>query len=178
MYPPPRIFLVYFVFCMFIRISVSFVVSNWFFNDLFSPFFYSLSMNIRFSLQFLTYSPICIVLSAQYYTLFICHSAYFSSNSLCFLSIISSILAIYCPTSLTFSHLSMRCVPSGFGTGQTRLVLAPAPQATIVCFSSKTTPYRVLPYITQYYRFKLIIANPYTVHFIRFDVKLSRCSGY
>lgn len=43
---------------------------------------------------------------------------------------------IYCPTSLTFSHLSMRCVPSGFGTGQTRLVLAPAPQATIVCFSS------------------------------------------
>ena len=90
---------------MFIRISVSFVVSNWFFNDLFSPFFYSLSMNIRFSLQFLTYSPISIVLSAQYYTLFICHSAY---------------------------------------------------------FSSKTTPYRVLPYITQYYRFKLIIANPYT----------------
>ena len=131
-------------------------------------------MNIRFSLQFLTYSPICIVLSAQYYTLFICHSAYFSSNSLCFLSIISSILAIYCPASLTFSHLSMRCVPSGFGTGQTRLVLAPAPQATIVCFSSKTTPYRVLPYITQYYRFKLIIANPYTVHFIRFDVK---CQG-
>ena len=141
-------------------------------NALFSPFFYSLSMNIRFYLQFLTHSPICIVLSAQYYTLFICHSAYFSSNSLCFLSIISSILAIYCPTSLTFSHLSMRCVPSGFGMGQTRFVLAPAPQATIVCFSSKTTPYRVLPYITQYYRFKLIIANPYTVHFIRFDVKL------
>ena len=131
-------------------------------NALFSPFFYSLSMNIRFYLQFLTYSPIYIVLSAQYYTLFICHSAYFSSNSLCFLSIISSILAIYCPTSLTFSHLSMRCVPSGFGTGQTRLVLAPAPHATMVCFSSKTTPYRVLPYITQYYRFKLIIANPYT----------------
>ena len=117
---------------------------------------------LPFYLQFLTHSPICIVLSAQYYTLFICHSAYFSSNSLCFLSIISSILAIYCPTSLTFSHLSMRCVPSGFGTGQTRFVLAPAPQATIVCFSSKTTPYHVLPYITQYYRFKLIIANPYT----------------
>lgn len=59
----------------------------------------------QLSLQFLTHSPISIVLSAQYYTLFICHSAY---------------------------------------------------------FSSKTTPYRVLPYITQYYRFKLIIANPYT----------------
>lgn len=26
---PPRIFLVYFVFCMFIRTSVSFIVSNW-----------------------------------------------------------------------------------------------------------------------------------------------------
>ena len=124
--PPPRIFLVCFVFCIFIRISVSFVVSNWVFQCLIFTFFYSLSMNIRFYLQFLTHSPICIVLSAQYYTLFICHSAYFSSNSLCFLSIISSILAIYCPTSLTFSHLSMRCVPSGFGTGQTRLVLAPA----------------------------------------------------
>ena len=102
---PPRIFLVCFVFCIFIRISVSFVVSNWVFQCLIFTFFYSLSMNIRFYLQFLTHSPICIVLSAQYYTLFICHSAY---------------------------------------------------------FSSKTTPYRVLPYITQYYRFKLIIANPYT----------------
>lgn len=50
--------------------------------------------------------------------------------------IISSILAIYCATSLTFSHLSIRCVPSGFGSVQTRFVEAPAPHATMVCFSS------------------------------------------
>mgnify|MGYP007078872482 CR=1 FL=1 len=131
-------------------------------NALFSPFFYSLSMNIRFYLQFFdTFANMYSIISSILYIIYMSF-CYFSSNSLCFLSIISSILAIYCPTSLTFSHLSMRCVPSGFGTGQTRLVLAPAPHATIVCFSSKTTPYRVLPYITQYYRFKLIIANPYT----------------
>ena len=118
-------------------------------------------MNIRFSLQFLTHSLITMVLQHQYYTLLyiiIYHTAYFSSNSLCFLSIISSILAIYCPTSLTFSHLSMRCVPSGFGTSQTRLVLAPAPQATIVCFSSKSMPC----ILTELLRFEthLPSANP------------------
>ena len=104
--PPPELFLSVIFSVCFIRLFVSFSVSNQgFFSNIFLPIFNSLSMNIRFSLQFLTYSPICIVLSAQYYTLFICHSAY---------------------------------------------------------FSSKTTPYRVLPYTTQYYRFKLIIANPYT----------------
>ena len=94
-------------------------------NDLFSPFLFIVNEYSVFFTIFDIFAKIyVIVLSAQYYTLFICHSAYFSSNSLCFLSIISSILAIYCPTSLTYSHLSMRCVPSGFGTGQTRLVLA------------------------------------------------------
>lgn len=105
-------------------------------SDLFSLIFYTLSMNLMVSLQFSTHSLIAMVLQRQLLYIIIYHTAYFSSNSLCFLSIISSILAIYCPTSLTFSHLSMRCVPSGFGTGQTRLVLAPAPHATMVCFSS------------------------------------------
>ena len=103
--PPPNIFSLFYFFVYLFGLAYLLLYLIGFSNDLFSPFFYSLSMNIRFSLQFLTYSTICIVLSAQYYTLFICHSAY---------------------------------------------------------FSSKTTPYRVLPYITQYYRFKLIIANPYT----------------
>ena len=105
LYPPPEYFqsVLFFVYLFGLAYLLLYLIG--FSNDLFSPFFYSLSMNIRFSLQFLTYSPICIVLSAQHYTLFIYHSAY---------------------------------------------------------FSSKTTPYRVLPYITKYYRFKLIIANPYT----------------
>ncbi len=104
--PPPNIFSLFYFFVYLFGLAYLLLYLIGFSNDLFSPFFYSLSMNIRFSLQFLTHSPtLSIVLSAQYYTLFICHSAY---------------------------------------------------------FFSKTTPYRVLPYITQYYRFKLIIANPYT----------------
>ena len=58
------------------------------------------------------------------------------ANKAFFRSIISSILSIYVATSLTFSHLSILWVPSGFGSFHTRFVEAPAPHATMVCFSS------------------------------------------
>ena len=54
---------------------------------------------------------------------------FYVNNSL-FLLIISSIFSIYSPTSLTLSHRSIR--PSG----KTLLVMLPAPNATMVCFSS------------------------------------------
>ena len=53
------------------------------------------------------------------------------SSIFSFLSIISSILSIYRPTSFTFSTRSRR-----FSFGNTTFVVVPAPQATMVCFSS------------------------------------------
>ena len=54
---------------------------------------------------------------------------FYVNNSL-FLLIISSIFSIYSPTSFTLSHRSI--LPSG----KTPLVMLPAPNATMVCFSS------------------------------------------
>ena len=77
---------------------------------------------------------------------------YKSRNNTHFLSIISSILSIYCATSLTFSHRSI------LPPGKSRLLMLPAPRATMFCFSSiikhnsLTTPhYQVLSSILYFY---------------------------
>mgnify|MGYP006956332229 CR=1 FL=1 len=53
-----------------------------------------------------------------------------SRNNTRFLSIISSILSIYCATSLTFSHRSI------LPPWKSLLLMLPAPRATMFCFSS------------------------------------------
>ena len=58
------------------------------FNNIFLPIFNSLSMNIRFSLLFLTHSLTAMVLQHPLLYIIICHAAYFSSNSPSFSSIL------------------------------------------------------------------------------------------
>ena len=82
------------------------------------------------------------------------------SNNTRFLSIISPILSIYWETSFTFSHRSMR--PSGY----TRLVMLPAPNATMVCTSSIITPNRSLHCIIVYYLIFPLFQNSIIEYYI------------